>query len=80
MSLALGASVLLDDGLRQPGLAVLGLVVCLLGAAAGVRHGLIAAAFALLGIAGLAALQASGRLARRAARNRWPCWPGCTPW
>ena len=63
MSLALGASVLLDDGLRQPGLAVLGLVVCLLGAVAGVRHGLAAAAFALLGIAGLAALQASGRLA-----------------
>ncbi len=63
MALAVAASVLLGDGLRQPGLGLLGLVVCLLGAVAGARHGLAAAGVALLAVAGITTLHVRGQIA-----------------
>jgi len=68
-SIALGvaASIALDEGLRHPGLGFLALVVCLLGAVAGMRHGLAAAGVAALAVAGIGWLQTSGRVAAPAA-------------
>lgn len=70
IALVVAASILFDDGLRHAGMGFLSLVVCMLGAVAGLRYGLAAAAAAALGVLGLAALQAGGQVSTL---------PGTTP-
>ena len=55
-------AVALRDGVRNPALGFCALVVCLVGAIAGIRSGLAIGAIALLQLAGLAWAESSGAL------------------
>ncbi|WP_298833849.1 PAS domain S-box protein [uncultured Piscinibacter sp.] len=60
--MAVATSVTLHDGLRSPAIGFNALVLCLLGAVAGLRRGLAFAALCALGVAGLGAAHLSGLL------------------
>ena len=60
--MALAVSVALGDGLRSPAIAFIALVVCMLGAVAGVRHGVTLAGLSAVSIGALAWGHLSGRL------------------
>jgi len=62
LAMSVAASVALGDGLRNPAMAFGALVVCMLGAVAGVRHGLTLAGLSALSIGALAWGHLSGRL------------------
>lgn len=69
--LTLLVATMLGDGLRSPPLAFCGLVVCVVGAIAGARHGLSLGVLALAGMGFLAWAEHSGLVAGR---------PGAMPW
>ena len=60
--MSVAASVALGDGLRNPAIAFGALVVCMLGAVAGVRHGMALAGLSALSVGALAWGHLSGRL------------------
>jgi PAS domain S-box-containing protein len=62
LALTLASAVALGDGLRSPALGFAALLLCLLGAVAGVRHGIAFGALCAAGIAGLGWAHLGGRL------------------
>ena len=68
IALAGGVGFVLGAGLRSPTLGFCGLIVCIVGAINGVRHGLAVGAIAMLEAAGLAWAESAGAMPRPGAQ------------
>ena len=64
-------ALLMHDGIRNPALGFLALIVCVLSAMTGLRWGLLLCLMALLEVAALAFAETSGLLAAPAGATHW---------